>query len=80
MRLLGRIIVALFIVGSGIQTILALSAIVLTFRNPNAPEEAIAQSIGFFVGSLLFLTLLLWLFRKLGPRKDSAGAPPVIKS
>ncbi len=80
MRLVGRIIVALLLLGSGIQTILALLAIVLTFRNPNAPDEAISQSIGFFVGSVLFLTLLVWLFRKLGPRKVSTGEPPVIKS
>jgi hypothetical protein len=80
MRFVGRIIVALFILGSGIQSILALLAIVLTFRNPNAPEEAIAQSIGFFVGSVLFLVFLVWLFRKIGPRKVLTGAPPVIKS
>jgi hypothetical protein len=80
MRLIGRVIVALFIVGSGIQTILAVLGIVMTFRNPNAPEEAIAQSLGFFVGSVLFLMLLVWVFRKIGPGKVSTSTPPRIRS
>lgn len=67
MKTLGRIILILLMIRTVIQLISYVMAIVAA---ANHKPEMISGLMGSLVATLLFLILLIWLFRKLGNKNS----------
>jgi len=72
MRAIARFIVGLLALFAILRTCLAACVTFKVIRTPNADGNVISYSLGFLVGSALFVALFVWLFRKLAPRDDLA--------
>ena len=65
-KFLARVLLVLLMIGVGFQMVLTGLGI---FAAVGQRPEAISYMLGRFVGSLLFMILFVWCFRKLGTRR-----------
>ena len=79
LRIIGRVIIAFFVLAAGLRTALTIWRLILLFQSQSPTSEAISGGLGSCVGSFLILMFFVWLFRKLG-KEDSKLKPPVISA
>lgn len=69
LRTIGRVVLMLLMIPTVLQLILTVIGIVAA---ANQKPEVMSYMIGRFVGTLLFLILFVWLFKKLGNNRASS--------